>query len=647
MAFSAVVVSFLLNPTNTARLFAALVLFLFSAVGSMLPFFVSTSAKGIKALKLVRPFACGVMFGVVFLHLLPDAIESLNSEGVYAKVMPFLEEGKDFPLAETMLLLGAILMTVIDLSLPCPHDHMSAEEHATQHAVEKRAETPAAATNGDANAGASYVGQGSTEDDADESTPLVPSLLGPAAGTPGLVRSTSRSTTDAIASPETAGRDDRAKSFSFGTPASPNTYLFTSTGTPPSMPETSRPPLAPPSVLTPASLGRRESGERKSLTQDTTPARDSEALTPTFTHTPSIKRGSLQKQSKYLKSWNPRTVALDIAGNLHWHGRGTARDFIVIYERSAARALDPRDPDASFKINVFGVQSDGASREVFFAAESAGERDEWVKSINDFAKGGEDDVEQGMSAPAAAANSGGTAGYGAIDAPPPQEDKFAQDVAMTPPRPICRKTTAPIRMPSADELILKSPSQVCSSWATEGVVTTATQSSEGKRVKVSVNIHEIMKVYAMEGAIAAHSIIVGFSLGVSAGDNVAIATLAGALVLHQMFEGIALGLAALEANLGKMAYAFLCIVFSTSIAVGVVLGVIATSYDFSSDDSGVTEQLCRGIPNAIGAGMLMIIAGEFYGKDFGSGGGHDGGGKLKTFLLGIGGGVMAVLAVWA
>ena len=272
--------------------------------------------------------------------------------------------------------------------------------------------------------------------------------------------------------------------------------------------------------------------------------------------------------------------------------------------------------EVGFKENAFGVSDHRGGRELLLAADSNAERRAWIDTINNYARGTveeaveEEDLEQG---------GGGT--YGAVKSPK---------------KVVCEKTKAPIRVASAQEVVVKASRTVCRSWGLGPVDD-----------EVAVNVREVMKVYAMEGAIAVHSVIVGFSLGVSTGDDIAIASLAFALAVHQFFEGIALGLAALEANISKPALFFLVAMFSTSIAAGVVVGVFVTSVEDSAGGvGGLNEALCRGVPNAVGGGMLSVIAGEFLNKDLGPQAGHKRSGS-KLFLLFLGGTVMSVLAFWA
>mmetsp|Transcript_343 Transcript_343/g.720 ORF Transcript_343/g.720 Transcript_343/m.720 type:complete len:326 (-) Transcript_343:143-1120(-) len=155
------------------------------------------------------------------------------------------------------------------------------------------------------------------------------------------------------------------------------------------------------------------------------------------------------------------------------------------------------------------------------------------------------------------------------------------------------------------------------------------------------------KVYAMEAAIAVHSIIIGFTIGIKT-DTSALTGLTVALIFHQGFEGMALSMAAIQSRLNDDAVKVLIAMFSMSMPMGIIMGIIATSWGTSPDDSGVMTVMLQAVPNAVAAGMLAHIGYELMMQDFTHC--HSDSFKVrarKVGLLAIGGAVMCVLGIWA
>ena len=163
------------------------------------------------------------------------------------------------------------------------------------------------------------------------------------------------------------------------------------------------------------------------------------------------------------------------------------------------------------------------------------------------------------------------------------------------------------------------------------------------------SVRETYKLYAMEVAVSFHSLIIGFSLGVTNQELNSLIGLTIALSFHQLFEGIAMGLTVLESNLSKTAFLTLVNIFSFSIAIGSVIG-INVSQTFAEDQSSKMEALIIGVPNTMAAGMLLHMGGEFLSKDFGPHSPHKYTKLEKASKLGLvwfGGGAMAIIAFWA
>ncbi|KAG0299682.1 high-affinity Zn(2+) transporter zrt1 [Dissophora globulifera] len=112
-----------------------------------------------------------------------------------------------------------------------------------------------------------------------------------------------------------------------------------------------------------------------------------------------------------------------------------------------------------------------------------------------------------------------------------------------------------------------------------------------------------ISTYILEAGIAAHSVIIGVSLGVSTGAE--FTGLLVALVFHQFFEGFALG-----ARIADLAFDttythyVLALIFSLMTPVGVAIGIgISSSYNAAS----TTSLLVEGIFDSISTGILLYM----------------------------------------
>ncbi|KAG0258879.1 high-affinity Zn(2+) transporter zrt1 [Mortierella polycephala] len=112
-----------------------------------------------------------------------------------------------------------------------------------------------------------------------------------------------------------------------------------------------------------------------------------------------------------------------------------------------------------------------------------------------------------------------------------------------------------------------------------------------------------ISTYILEAGVAAHSVIIGVTLGVS--SDAEFTGLLIALVFHQFFEGFALGARIADLDFERaMAHYLLASIFSLTTPVGTVLGIaIANSY---SEDSAVAL-LTEGILDAVSTGILLYM----------------------------------------
>ncbi|KAF8940467.1 Zinc/iron permease [Dissophora ornata] len=112
-----------------------------------------------------------------------------------------------------------------------------------------------------------------------------------------------------------------------------------------------------------------------------------------------------------------------------------------------------------------------------------------------------------------------------------------------------------------------------------------------------------ISTYILEAGIAAHSVIIGVSLGVSTGSE--FTGLLIALIFHQFFEGFALG-----ARIADLAFAtsythyILALIFSLTTPVGVAIGIgISSTYSPNSTSALLVE----GIFDSISTGILLYM----------------------------------------
>ena len=176
------------------------------------------------------------------------------------------------------------------------------------------------------------------------------------------------------------------------------------------------------------------------------------------------------------------------------------------------------------------------------------------------------------------------------------------------------------------------------------------------------------KVYATEMAIAIHSIIIGFTMGVDPNTDGLIGFTI-AMLFHQLFEGVALAMIARQGNLTGNALLLMVLMFALSLPTGIWIGKGVFEYvvrqhntDANNNNNPVDDGsshnnsndivrldigtiICQGVPNAIAAGMLIHIGFELMLEDFN----HDTAKfpACKLLLVFVGGFTMCFLTFWA
>jgi len=150
-----------------------------------------------------------------------------------------------------------------------------------------------------------------------------------------------------------------------------------------------------------------------------------------------------------------------------------------------------------------------------------------------------------------------------------------------------------------------------------------------------------IKSIVLDLAISCHSIIVGFSLGVTKDIGTVKVLLIG-LGLHQFFEGFGLGTALLEGKISSKYQYIFGIVFASTAPIGIILGMYATNSE--------TDNIVAGYADAFASGTLIytsvvdMIAEDYMDNNFKY---RHIGKTLMYFSLTLGVTVMAIIAIWA
>jgi zinc transporter ZupT len=171
----------------------------------------------------------------------------------------------------------------------------------------------------------------------------------------------------------------------------------------------------------------------------------------------------------------------------------------------------------------------------------------------------------------------------------------------------------------------------------------------------------MLKTYILEGAVAIHSVVIGFGYGsLTQSEIVTIKILTGAFSVHQFFEGVSLGAAAVNTLLPPTTLFHFALIFGLTFPFGAIIGILIKLIPDENETSSSSPNsvlLIQGIANALAAGILLHSAlSEMIPDDFSQGSGHNHGThqltkistKFAMYLsLLMGFGVMAVLAIWA
>ncbi|WOL14816.1 zinc transporter 6, chloroplastic [Canna indica] len=180
----------------------------------------------------------------------------------------------------------------------------------------------------------------------------------------------------------------------------------------------------------------------------------------------------------------------------------------------------------------------------------------------------------------------------------------------------------------------------------EGEEEEADQFSEEERL---TKLKQRMVSQVLEIGIVFHSVIIGVTMGMSQ-NQCAIRPLVIALSFHQIFEGMGLGGCIAQAGFGVGTVAYMCLMFSVTTPIGIILGMIVY-YMTGYDDSNPNALISEGLLGSLSAGILIYMAlvdliavDFFHNKTMSSSPQMK---KACYTALVLGSASMSVLALWA
>ncbi|KAG8635942.1 hypothetical protein MANES_16G080800v8 [Manihot esculenta] len=159
-------------------------------------------------------------------------------------------------------------------------------------------------------------------------------------------------------------------------------------------------------------------------------------------------------------------------------------------------------------------------------------------------------------------------------------------------------------------------------------------------------VRHVVVSQILELGIVSHSVIIGLSLGVSQ-SPCTIRPLIAALSFHQFFEGFALGGCILQAQFKTLSTALMACFFAITTPAGIGIGTGISSF-YNAHSSGAL--IAEGILDSLSAGILVymalvdLIAADFLSKRMSCNFRLQ---VVSYFMLFLGAGLMASLAIWA
>ncbi|XP_020576848.1 zinc transporter 6 [Phalaenopsis equestris] len=164
-----------------------------------------------------------------------------------------------------------------------------------------------------------------------------------------------------------------------------------------------------------------------------------------------------------------------------------------------------------------------------------------------------------------------------------------------------------------------------------------------------VKLKQRMVSQVLEIGIIFHSVIIGLTMGMSQ-NQCTIRPLVAALAFHQIFEGMGLGGCIAQAGFGLVTVGYMCLMFSITTPIGILLGMLVfhmTGYDDSSPNALILEGLLGSLSSGILVYMALVdlIAVDFFhNKTMASNLRLK---KLSYIALVVGSASMSILALWA
>ncbi|KAF2304341.1 hypothetical protein P3X46_019777 [Hevea brasiliensis] len=159
-------------------------------------------------------------------------------------------------------------------------------------------------------------------------------------------------------------------------------------------------------------------------------------------------------------------------------------------------------------------------------------------------------------------------------------------------------------------------------------------------------VRHVVVSQILELGIVSHSVIIGLSLGVSQ-SPCTIRPLIAALSFHQFFEGFALGGCISQAQFKTLSATLMACFFAITTPAGIGIGTGISSF-YNPQSSGAL--IAEGILDSLSAGILVymalvdLIAADFLSKRMSCNFRLQ---LVSYFMLFLGAGLMASLAIWA
>lgn len=170
-----------------------------------------------------------------------------------------------------------------------------------------------------------------------------------------------------------------------------------------------------------------------------------------------------------------------------------------------------------------------------------------------------------------------------------------------------------------------------------------------REAEMVVKMKQKLVSQVLEIGIIFHSVIIGVTMGMSQ-NKCTIRPLVAALAFHQIFEGMGLGGCIAQAGFSFGTTAYMCLMFSVTTPMGIVLGMLVffvTGYDDHSTNALILEGLLGSLSSGILIYMALVdlIALDFFHNKLMS---SELLLKKVSFLaLVLGSTFMSVLALWA